>query len=260
MANKKTKSNRTSKWKPVKISGNIAGDDLEGFAGLEVLENYDSSFLSGDIKKRNRLYLNNELDGDIYESRKRKRGDDDEEKGSGDENEADDKEIDSKELASDEELPQKPAKKKKSNLKKDVNSFPGKFVLLKPSQEDKDLFSKPENSEIRSAWDEINVDSDEIIKALVELNFKGPTDIQRLTIPVSCYGKCDILGAAQTGSGKTLAFGIPIVQCIQRRLKEHEEEASNFFALILTPTREVIFLRLIILNSRSFKFNPEILY
>lgn len=35
------------------------------------------------------------------------------------------------------------------------------------------------------------------------MNFKDPTEIQRLSIPVSVYGKHDILGAAPTGSGKT---------------------------------------------------------
>lgn len=46
--------------------------------------------------------------------------------------------------------------------------------------------------------------SDEIIRALVEMKFHNPTEIQRVSIPVSVYGKCDILGAAPTGSGKTL--------------------------------------------------------
>jgi superfamily II DNA/RNA helicase len=42
------------------------------------------------------------------------------------------------------------------------------------------------------------------VKALEELKFSDPTEIQRVSIPVSVYGKCDILGAAPTGSGKTL--------------------------------------------------------
>lgn len=46
--------------------------------------------------------------------------------------------------------------------------------------------------------------SDEILKALVEMKFSSPTEIQRVSVPVSVYGKCDILGAAPTGSGKTL--------------------------------------------------------
>lgn len=48
------KLKKKSTWKPVEIAGNLisGADDFEGFAGLEVLENYDDSFLSGDSKKR----------------------------------------------------------------------------------------------------------------------------------------------------------------------------------------------------------------
>jgi hypothetical protein len=37
------------KWKPVEITGNLLNpsEDFEGFVGLEVLENYDGSFLKG---------------------------------------------------------------------------------------------------------------------------------------------------------------------------------------------------------------------
>lgn len=81
--------------------------------------------------------------------------------------------------------------------------------------------------------------SEEILKALVEMNFSSPTEIQRVSLPVSVYGKCDILGAAPTGSGKTLAFGIPIVQSIQKILNDDAEAVDNLFSIILTPTREL---------------------
>lgn len=78
-------------------------------------------------------------------------------------------------------------------------------------------------------------------------------------MPVSVYGKTDILGAAPTGSGKTLgewlqrrsartptikfaflvAFGIPIVQGIQKILTDSDEEVDGLMSLILTPTREL---------------------
>lgn len=53
MAKGKAKTKIISKWKPVEIQGSVfdGTEDFEGFAGLEVLENYDSSFLLGDIKK-----------------------------------------------------------------------------------------------------------------------------------------------------------------------------------------------------------------
>lgn len=231
MGNKKIKKNGSSQWKQVKIEGCIGGEGLEGFAGLEVLENYNSSFLSGDIKKRNKYYLNNELDGDIFDSGKRKRGSSSKTNDEEDECE--------EESASDTETEEKQPEKKKAKTKLKEKSYPGKFVLLKPPQDDDDFLQIPENSEVQAAWNAVGIDSNEIIKALIESNFKSPTEIQRLTIPVSCYGKSDIIGAAETGSGKTLAFGLPIVQCIQRRLKDNENEANELFALILTPTREV---------------------
>lgn len=53
MAKKKIES----KWKPVAISGAIingSDDAFGGFAGLEVLENYDTSFLLG-YKDKNKV-------------------------------------------------------------------------------------------------------------------------------------------------------------------------------------------------------------
>lgn len=67
--------------------------------------------------------------------------------------------------------------------------------------------------------------SDEIIKALVELKFTKPTEIQRVSIPVSVYGKADILGAAPTGSGKTLGK----IEALQPVPKS--SNANNFFSL-----------------------------
>ena len=42
------------KWKPVEITGSLLNpsEDLDGFVGLEVLENYDSSFLTGHKKAK----------------------------------------------------------------------------------------------------------------------------------------------------------------------------------------------------------------
>ena len=91
------------------------------------------------------------------------------------------------------------------------------------------------------------------------MKFSSPTKIQRESIPVSVFGKCDILGASPTGSGKTLgnisnpnmfnffsnsyfdilAFGIPIVQSIQKILSENEGNTDHLYSVILTPTREL---------------------
>ena len=42
------------KWKPVEITGSLLNpsEDLDGFVGLEVLESYDSSFLTGHKKTK----------------------------------------------------------------------------------------------------------------------------------------------------------------------------------------------------------------
>lgn len=65
------------------------------------------------------------------------------------------------------------------------------------------------------------------------LKWKTPTKIQKEAIPVALQGK-DIIGLAETGSGKTGAFSIPILQALL-------ENPQRYFALILTPTRELAF-------------------
>lgn len=65
------------------------------------------------------------------------------------------------------------------------------------------------------------------------LKWKTPTKIQKEAIPIALQGK-DIIGLAETGSGKTGAFAIPILQALL-------ENPQRYFALILTPTRELAF-------------------
>lgn len=73
-----------------------------------------------------------------------------------------------------------------------------------------------------------------IIKALNEVNYTAPTDIQIQSIPQILEGR-DIIGCAQTGTGKTAAFVIPLLQRLS------SEPAKNKFprVLILAPTREL---------------------
>lgn len=44
----------------------------------------------------------------------------------------------------------------------------------------------------------------------------------------------DVIGLAETGSGKTGAFALPILQALL-------DNPQRYFALILTPTRELAF-------------------
>src|SRR6185503_2760797 len=69
-----------------------------------------------------------------------------------------------------------------------------------------------------------------ILRALAELKFVNPSEIQTMLIPRALAG-VDILGQARTGTGKTAAFGIPILQRATKGLSTQ--------AIILVPTREL---------------------
>jgi ATP-dependent RNA helicase DeaD len=69
-----------------------------------------------------------------------------------------------------------------------------------------------------------------ILRALAELKFETPSEIQSLLIPRALAG-VDILGQARTGTGKTAAFGIPILQQASKGVSTQ--------AIILVPTREL---------------------
>lgn len=77
---------------------------------------------------------------------------------------------------------------------------------------------------------DLNLDT-RIVRAITELGFEEPTQVQAQTIPIGLEGR-DLIGQAQTGTGKTAAFGIPIIQNID--VKE-----TNIVALVLAPTREL---------------------
>ncbi len=74
--------------------------------------------------------------------------------------------------------------------------------------------------------------SPEIQKAIAELGFETPTEIQAKTIPAILENKSDLIAIAQTGTGKTAGFGLPIIQQITDLSQKNQ-------ALILCPTREL---------------------
>ncbi|EGI70185.1 Putative ATP-dependent RNA helicase DDX47 [Acromyrmex echinatior] len=74
---------------------------------------------------------------------------------------------------------------------------------------------------------------DILCKTCLDLKWKEPTRIQQEAIPLTLQGK-DVIGLAETGSGKTAAFALPILQALL-------ENPQRYFALILTPTRELAF-------------------
>jgi len=73
--------------------------------------------------------------------------------------------------------------------------------------------------------------SPEIVKALDDLGFSTPTNVQEMAIP-KVLDKKDLIVMAKTGSGKTGAFGIPVLQSVDSTSKLPQ-------ALMLTPTREL---------------------
>jgi len=73
--------------------------------------------------------------------------------------------------------------------------------------------------------------TEKILKALDEMGFESPTEVQEKVIqPI--LNKNDLIVKSKTGSGKTAAFGIPTLQQIGT-------ESKNPQALILAPTREL---------------------
>ena len=72
---------------------------------------------------------------------------------------------------------------------------------------------------------------DFIFETLDKMNFKNPTPIQELVIPLALQGK-DVIGKSPTGSGKTHAYLLPILNKIDTSIDKVQ-------AVILTPTREL---------------------
>ncbi|WP_288962045.1 DEAD/DEAH box helicase [uncultured Peptoniphilus sp.] len=73
--------------------------------------------------------------------------------------------------------------------------------------------------------------SSELLRAIDDLGFEGPSEVQEASIPIILDGR-DVLAQAQTGTGKTASFGIPIIEGM-------EEDADDLRALVLVPTREL---------------------
>ena len=71
-----------------------------------------------------------------------------------------------------------------------------------------------------------------ILKAVEDMGFTSPSEIQEKAIPVLLNEDTDMVALAQTGTGKTAAFGFPLIQKINVS-KKHTQ------ALILSPTREL---------------------
>ena len=69
------------------------------------------------------------------------------------------------------------------------------------------------------------------LKAISDLGFSSPSEIQSRTIPVLLTNQ-DLIGQAGTGTGKTAAFAIPVIEKL-------DSSSSDIQALVLCPTREL---------------------
>lgn len=100
-------------------------------------------------------------------------------------------------------------------------------------ENDTDEISNTKENETEDiTWQDLGL-TEVLCKACEQLKWKKPSKIQKEAIPVALKGK-DIIGLAETGSGKTAAFALPILQALL-------ENPQRYFALILTPTRELAF-------------------
>ena len=74
--------------------------------------------------------------------------------------------------------------------------------------------------------------SESLQRAIIDLGFENPTEVQEKAIPLLLEKDTDLVALAQTGTGKTAAFGFPLIQKI-------DANNRNTQALILSPTREL---------------------
>ena len=87
-------------------------------------------------------------------------------------------------------------------------------------------------TEIKETFDTLGL-SEPVLRAIHDMEFEQPTEIQARAIPAVMSGR-DIIGRSHTGTGKTMAFGVPAVEYCLRY-----PENRNTMVLVLCPTREL---------------------
>jgi ATP-dependent RNA helicase DDX56/DBP9 len=93
-----------------------------------------------------------------------------------------------------------------------------------------------EETTTQSGFSQFDLD-ERILKAIGELGWEKPTQVQESLIPLALEGK-NILARARTGSGKTAAFLLPIIQNVVQVSSSNEEEAGPY-AVFIAPTKEL---------------------
>lgn len=83
---------------------------------------------------------------------------------------------------------------------------------------------------MKNSFEELGI-SAPILKAIEDMGFKEPTEVQHRAIP-HILNKEDLIVMSKTGSGKTAVFGVSVLQLT-------DPDAPGPQGLILTPTREL---------------------
>jgi ATP-dependent RNA helicase RhlE len=81
-------------------------------------------------------------------------------------------------------------------------------------------------------WNEFSLNK-QLIRAVNDLSFESPTEIQTKVIPLILGGQ-NVIGIAQTGTGKTAAYLLPILM----KLKFAQENGVR--GLVMAPTKELV--------------------
>ncbi|KRX02173.1 P-loop containing nucleoside triphosphate hydrolase [Pseudocohnilembus persalinus] len=82
-----------------------------------------------------------------------------------------------------------------------------------------------------------------IVKALQQVGYKQPSQIQKMSIPFGIIGN-NIIAQSKAGTGKTVQLNDKNLEQNQRQFKEQEideykQKSDKFLALIILPTREL---------------------
>lgn len=101
---------------------------------------------------------------------------------------------------------------------------------MNTEQNEVKLTVEPGTVEETPAFADLGLSAD-VMKAIGNMGFEAPSQIQAAIIPVLMKGG-DAIGQAQTGTGKTLAFGAPMISI----LRQPKNKVSG---LVLAPTREL---------------------
>ncbi|CAD2085463.1 ATP-dependent RNA helicase DDX47, putative [Plasmodium vinckei lentum] len=119
---------------------------------------------------------------------------------------------------------------KNESADSDSNQSEQEDQFVDQVNEENDIDKIENESEEITSFSQLNI-CEEVLQSIQELGWEKPTLIQQKVLPL-VFQKRDIIGLSETGSGKTACFIIPILQ-------ELKYKKQSFFALIISPTREL---------------------